>query len=193
MANKIIGLPAPFLLPCFISGLTPEIRHAVQAHQPMTVDQAVGLAKLQEQQMTNLCLPPHLRPPPPRSTTILPLLPSPPSPPPMVKRLTPEEPTFRRERGMCFTCDERYLRGHYDASKASLLVVEDEDSNSLNTDPVDPTLDLKRALLVALRCTDPNAQKRPKMGHVIHMLEAEDSPYKEVTIISAEINSTSVR
>ena len=143
MANKIIGLPAPFLLPCFISGLTPEIRHAVQAHQPMTVDQAVGLAKLQEQQMTNLCLPPHLRPPPPRSTTILPLLPSPPSPPPMVKRLTPEEPTFRRERGMCFTCDERYLRGHYDASKASLLVVEDEDSNSLNTDPVDPTLDLK--------------------------------------------------
>jgi len=52
---------------------------------------------------------------------------------------------------------------------------------------------LKRALLVALRCTDPNAQKRPKMGHVIHMLEAEDSPYKEVTIISAEINSTSVR
>ncbi|KHN42090.1 Putative serine/threonine-protein kinase [Glycine soja] len=38
---------------------------------------------------------------------------------------------------------------------------------------------LKRALLVALRCTDPNAQKRPKMGHVIHMLEAEDSPYKE--------------
>ncbi|XP_004511920.1 probable serine/threonine-protein kinase At1g01540 [Cicer arietinum] len=38
---------------------------------------------------------------------------------------------------------------------------------------------LKRALLVALRCTDPNAQKRPKMGHVIHMLEAEDTPYKE--------------
>ncbi|XP_054824493.1 probable serine/threonine-protein kinase At1g01540 [Prosopis cineraria] len=38
---------------------------------------------------------------------------------------------------------------------------------------------LKRALLVALRCTDPNAQKRPKMGHVIHMLEAEDSPHKE--------------
>ncbi|XP_023915087.1 probable serine/threonine-protein kinase At1g01540 [Quercus suber] len=38
---------------------------------------------------------------------------------------------------------------------------------------------LKRALLVGLRCVDPNAQKRPKMGHVIHMLEAEDSPFKE--------------
>ncbi|KAF7809838.1 putative serine/threonine-protein kinase [Senna tora] len=37
---------------------------------------------------------------------------------------------------------------------------------------------LKRALLVALRCTDPNAQKRPQVGHIIHMLEAVDSPYK---------------
>ncbi|KAM0946880.1 putative protein kinase RLK-Pelle-RLCK-V family [Dioscorea sansibarensis] len=33
---------------------------------------------------------------------------------------------------------------------------------------------LKRALLVALRCVDPDAQKRPKMGHVIHMLELDD-------------------
>lgn len=38
---------------------------------------------------------------------------------------------------------------------------------------------LKRALLVALRCVDPNAQKRPKMGHVIHMLEADDIPLRE--------------
>ncbi|KAJ6419869.1 hypothetical protein OIU84_029899 [Salix udensis] len=36
-----------------------------------------------------------------------------------------------------------------------------------------------RALLVALRCVDPNAQKRPKMGHVVHMLEADDSPFRE--------------
>lgn len=43
---------------------------------------------------------------------------------------------------------------------------------------------LKRALLVGLRCVDPNAQKRPKMGHVIHMLEAEDSPFKEVCMQS---------
>ncbi|XP_057974237.1 probable serine/threonine-protein kinase At1g01540 [Malania oleifera] len=38
---------------------------------------------------------------------------------------------------------------------------------------------LKRALLVALRCVDPNAQKRPKMGHVIHMLETDDFPFRE--------------
>ncbi|XP_022132901.1 probable serine/threonine-protein kinase At1g01540 [Momordica charantia] len=37
---------------------------------------------------------------------------------------------------------------------------------------------LKRALLVALRCVDPNSQKRPKMGHIIHMLEAEEATFK---------------
>ncbi|GAB4852205.1 hypothetical protein Ancab_016397 [Ancistrocladus abbreviatus] len=38
---------------------------------------------------------------------------------------------------------------------------------------------LKRALLVALRCVDPNAQKRPKMGHIVHMLEADEFPYRD--------------
>ncbi|TYI83280.1 hypothetical protein E1A91_D05G282200v1 [Gossypium mustelinum] len=38
---------------------------------------------------------------------------------------------------------------------------------------------LKRALLVALRFVDPNAQKRPKMGHVIHMLEADEFPFRD--------------
>ncbi|XP_043713216.1 probable serine/threonine-protein kinase At1g01540 isoform X2 [Telopea speciosissima] len=38
---------------------------------------------------------------------------------------------------------------------------------------------LKRALLVALRCVDPGAHKRPKMGHVIHMLEADDFPFRD--------------
>ncbi|KAF8405002.1 hypothetical protein HHK36_009897 [Tetracentron sinense] len=38
---------------------------------------------------------------------------------------------------------------------------------------------LKRALLVALKCVDPNAQKRPKMGHVIHMLEVDDFPFRD--------------
>ncbi|MCD7470283.1 hypothetical protein HAX54_010012 [Datura stramonium] len=45
---------------------------------------------------------------------------------------------------------------------------------------------LKRVLLVALRCVDPNAQKRPKMGHVIHMLEADDFPFREERRASRE-------
>ena len=40
---------------------------------------------------------------------------------------------------------------------------------------------LKKALLVALKCVDPDSQKRPKMGHVIHMLEVDDFPYRDVS------------
>jgi hypothetical protein len=34
---------------------------------------------------------------------------------------------------------------------------------------------LKQSLLVALRSIDPNARKRPKMGQVMHILQAEDT------------------
>ncbi|XP_051132665.1 probable serine/threonine-protein kinase At1g01540 isoform X2 [Andrographis paniculata] len=37
-----------------------------------------------------------------------------------------------------------------------------------------PSKALKRVILVALRCVDPDAQKRPKIGHVINMLESEN-------------------
>ncbi|KAL6982072.1 non-specific serine,threonine protein kinase [Sarracenia purpurea var. burkii] len=53
--------------------------------------------------------------------------------------------------------------------------------NRKSEEVVDPKLSekpaskaLKRVLLVALRCVDPDSSKRPKMGHVIHMLEADD-------------------
>ncbi|XP_058080812.1 probable receptor-like serine/threonine-protein kinase At4g34500 isoform X2 [Magnolia sinica] len=41
-----------------------------------------------------------------------------------------------------------------------------------------PPRALKRVLLVCLRCIDLDAQKRPKMGHVVHMLEADEFPFR---------------
>ncbi|KAK8688193.1 hypothetical protein V6N13_086969 [Hibiscus sabdariffa] len=43
---------------------------------------------------------------------------------------------------------------------------------------------LKRILLVALRCVDPDAMKRPKMEHVIHMLESDELLFQDVGTIS---------
>lgn len=37
---------------------------------------------------------------------------------------------------------------------------------------------LKRALLVCLRCLDLDANKRPKMGQIVHMLEGDDFPFR---------------
>jgi hypothetical protein len=52
---------------------------------------------------------------------------------------------------------------------------------------VDPYLEvkpttraLKRALLVSLRCVDPDSDKRPKMSQVVRMLEADEYPLREV-------------
>ncbi|KAL6209619.1 hypothetical protein ACLB2K_020559 [Fragaria x ananassa] len=41
-----------------------------------------------------------------------------------------------------------------------------------------PPRALKRAMLVCLRCIDLDVHKRPKMGQIVHMLEAEDFPYR---------------
>lgn len=61
--------------------------------------------------------------------------------------------------------------------------------NRKSEEVVDPKLPempsskaLKRILLVGLRCVDPDAQKRPKMGHVIHMLEADDLLFRDVCL-----------
>ncbi|XP_008785669.1 probable receptor-like serine/threonine-protein kinase At4g34500 [Phoenix dactylifera] len=37
---------------------------------------------------------------------------------------------------------------------------------------------LKRVLLVCLRCVDLDAQKRPKMGQIVHMLEGDEFPFR---------------
>lgn len=49
LANRIIGLPAPFLLSCFVSGLSPKIHCEVQALQLLSLIQAAFLACLQEE------------------------------------------------------------------------------------------------------------------------------------------------
>lgn len=47
------------------------------------------------------------------------------------------------------------------------------------------TKELKRIVLIALRCVDPEVKHRPKMGAVIHMLEPGDLLLNDVrTMIS---------
>nr|TKS04192.1 hypothetical protein D5086_0000143930 [Populus alba] len=55
--------------------------------------------------------------------------------------------------------------------------------NRQSEEVVDPNIEarpstraLKRALLTALRCLDPDSEKRPKMGQVVRMLESEEYP-----------------
>lgn len=47
-----------------------------------------------------------------------------------------------------------------------------------------PPRSVKRALLVCLRCIDLDPQKRPKMGQIVHMLEAYEYPFRGVSLAS---------
>ncbi|GAU51718.1 hypothetical protein TSUD_415230, partial [Trifolium subterraneum] len=53
LANHIVGLPPSCYLSCFISGLKPAIRREVLAFQPVTLVQAISLAKLQEEKFAD--------------------------------------------------------------------------------------------------------------------------------------------
>ncbi|XP_024630387.1 proline-rich protein 12-like [Medicago truncatula] len=48
LGNRVLGLPADAILNCFISGLSPEIRNEMAIQRPLSISQAIGLAKLIE-------------------------------------------------------------------------------------------------------------------------------------------------
>ena len=157
LANRIVGLSAMFVLSCFISGLSPAIRREVQVLQPVSLVQVVAYARLQEEKFLDARRPPAHRSPTTTVTTTVsrslttnatsPLLPNPsrtsaPSIP--FKRLTSEELVVRREKGLCFHCDEKYSRGHKCSPSLFLLVVKDDElaSDVTSLRSPSPTADL---------------------------------------------------
>jgi len=121
LANRVVGLPATFILSYFISGLNPTIHREVQVLQPVSLVQAVTYARLQEEKLLDARRPQAPRP----STTISAPTNSRPSmgsvssslitnpsqnlnPSIPFKRLTPKELVVRREKGLCFHCEEKY-------------------------------------------------------------------------------------
>lgn len=129
LANRVVGLPPPFLLSCFISGLCPDIRDEVMALQPISLLQATALAKLQEEKLRdrvvsntrNLYQPKPLQPLTPNPTTK--------AKPPFVQR-SPAEIAFRREKGLCYNCDEKWNTNHRCKGQVMLLIADEQSPNT---------------------------------------------------------------
>jgi hypothetical protein len=100
----------------FISGLKESIRPKVQASRPATLTSAVGLARLYEARLLSQWRSPSSFEP--RRTTGPPNAPPLPSVnlvrsrAPVVRRLNPAELKDRRDRGLCFNCDDKFSPGH---------------------------------------------------------------------------------
>ncbi|KAH1257825.1 hypothetical protein GmHk_03G007703 [Glycine max] len=152
VANRIVGLQPSFLLSCFILGLTPELRR-----------EAISLAKLQEDKLEDrrrsyrprlLNNPPQpSQPPPPQTNPPLPTLLQSPNPTPktQIKRLTPEELATKRERGLCYNCDDKWSPSHRCKAPFFLLIAEDDVPD---LDPPPQPLD------------DPTSPTAPDTSHV---------------------------
>ncbi|XP_043725460.1 uncharacterized protein LOC122672017 [Telopea speciosissima] len=150
LANRTTNLPTTFLVSCFISGLRPDIRNEVLAFRPTSLTQAIALARLQETKLSEcrrsfqritptmgpqrplaLPAPPtasHTSPSTARNSVRLP-----------IRRLTPAEMQSRRERGLCYNCDERFVAGHRCKTR-QLFIMDYEDMviNDVAPEPDDP-------------------------------------------------------
>lgn len=159
LSYRIENLPESFLLGCFVGGLKEEIRLEVKLKKPRTVVDAMGLARLVEEKMgLRRRFPPFTRIPsiqPPSSTPAAAGLlgPTPssrlalPAPNP-VRRLTGADAKARREKGLRYYCDERYMPGHK-CSKPQLFMISDveavEDSTDQEEEVTDVPSDLDHA------------------------------------------------
>ncbi|KAG8380917.1 hypothetical protein BUALT_Bualt06G0066500 [Buddleja alternifolia] len=151
-----VDLSEAYAVSCFLAGLKNEIAVQVRMFKPKSLQDAVSLAKLQEQAFIlaakrNVGSLKH-------NSTFqknTPLLPTPPQsynssfknnlPPstttkPTGKRLTPQELEEKRAKGLCFLCDEKYSREHICAKKRQLYILdmnEDLDDIMVEHLPVD--------------------------------------------------------
>lgn len=139
LANRTIGIAPSSLLSCFISGLIPELRREVQALRPMSLPQAIELARLQEDKLLDRRRGHRPPPPPPLplptptpSSTTIHSSPKAPSPLPFhspkltVKRLSAEELALRRDQGLCYHCDDKWSPGHRCKSRLHLLLADED-------------------------------------------------------------------
>ena len=110
VSNRVKGLSPLHKLSCFLSGLKDEIRLPIRMLNPQSLNEAFGLAKIQEEYVWSnrksimyqqesgntsiLGLP--------KSNAMLDTKPKIP-----VKRITPIQMDERRKKGLCYNCDEK--------------------------------------------------------------------------------------
>ncbi|GKE54727.1 transposon ty3-G gag-pol polyprotein, partial [Tanacetum coccineum] len=136
LSNQVDGLPEDFLMACYIGGLKDEVRLEVKMKKPRSLIDAMGLSRMAEEKLglarkqsqpvrfSTTSSVGRLTPTDsagilgPGPTTTL-ALPSPPT-----RRISNTEAKARREKGLCYYCDEKYLPGHR-CTKPQFFMIHD--------------------------------------------------------------------
>ncbi|KAF8402565.1 hypothetical protein HHK36_010651 [Tetracentron sinense] len=112
-SSRLPDLPTSHLVSFFIEGLKDDIRWDVKSQKPLTMFQAISLARLYEEKQVQVRKnsrfglaksgtsynPPALSATPKTTTSNF-------------KRLTVAEMKERREKGLCYNCDEKFTTNH---------------------------------------------------------------------------------
>ncbi|XP_075659120.1 uncharacterized protein LOC142628999 [Castanea sativa] len=125
LSNGIRDLSENHKLSCFLNGLKDEVKLLVKMLNPKNLNEAFGLAKIQEEYLMS-------RKKSQRPSSLELSKPSILGPKPDVKlgskfklplqRLSPAQMEERRKKGLCFNCDENFQPGHpYKSAKLFLL------------------------------------------------------------------------
>lgn len=114
-----------YFIASFLSGLSEESQGFINMFQPQTLEQTIDLGR--KQLLTLDAIAKRFKPPPkpfaspshfrrPEPTPVIPSVPAKPNSTvnskPTTKLLTSIEMTARREKGLCYNCDEKYVHGH---------------------------------------------------------------------------------
>ncbi|KAJ0101884.1 hypothetical protein Patl1_05728 [Pistacia atlantica] len=127
LSNQLRELAEFYKLSFFLSGLREEIRFMVRMLNPSNVHIAFGLAKMQEENVaafrrttklgsvpTRLAIRPSSLP---EKRAIVP-----------VQRLSPSQMKERRDKGLCYNCDDKWGLGHK-CKSAWLFIMECDESS----------------------------------------------------------------
>ncbi|GAU11620.1 hypothetical protein TSUD_346120 [Trifolium subterraneum] len=159
LANRVYGLSNDALIDCFVSGLSDEIRRDVLIHTPSSLVKAVSLAKVYEEkyamnsksQTRNYSNYSTNKPLYNKSEIATrnsaPILNTPPTRPmsqyqknPNIKRISPAEMQVRRDKGLCYWCDEKFSFTHKCPNRQLMLLhYDDSDEEQL----VEPSITLE--------------------------------------------------
>jgi hypothetical protein len=155
LANRVYGLSNDAMIDCFISGLTDEIRRDVLIYTPTSIVKAVSLAKLYEEKYTTNTKPqktfnystnkPFTAKPENSTRNSAPILNTPPTRPmsqmqknPNIKRISPAEMQIRRDKGLCYWCDEKFSFTHKCPNIQLMLLQYDDNEQQLFEESPEP-------------------------------------------------------
>jgi len=140
LVTRVQDWPEKALVGSYIGGLKEEIRSKVKLFRPTSLLHAASLAKLHEKKLQRQrrgVQKLDLLPMPSPKPTTTPITTTKPTPRTRFKRLTWAEMQARREKGLCFNCDEKFALGHKCKLQQAFLievVEESEDGCELISD-----------------------------------------------------------